>query len=213
MLVNELSDGIEIDQVLLVREAERRQRRDGGEYLRLQLGDRTGAVVCMVWEELAGIEELACAGARGARARALHRAPALRPADQPARSRRGRARQLRARGPARRPRARGRADGGRGARAARHDPGAASADAAGARVRRGLGAVGRLPRRAGGQVLPPGLPPRAARALPRRGPGGERDQRDLRGHRPRRGGHGRAAARHRQARGLHRAMRAIRSST
>ncbi|HEY5045259.1 MAG TPA: HD domain-containing protein [Solirubrobacteraceae bacterium] len=63
MLVNEFSDGIEIDQVLLVREAERRQRRDGGEYLRLQLGDRTGAVVSMVWEELEGTEELARAGA------------------------------------------------------------------------------------------------------------------------------------------------------
>ncbi len=63
MLVNEFSDGIEIDQVMLVREAERRQRRDGGDYLRLQLGDRTGAVVSMVWEELAGIEELARAGA------------------------------------------------------------------------------------------------------------------------------------------------------
>jgi 3'-5' exoribonuclease len=63
MLVNEFSDGVEIDQVLLVREAERRQRRDGGEYLRLHLGDRTGAVVSMVWDELAGIEELARAGA------------------------------------------------------------------------------------------------------------------------------------------------------
>jgi 3'-5' exoribonuclease len=62
MLVNEFSDGVEIDQVLLVRETERRQRRDGGEYLRLHLGDRTGAVVCMVWEELEGIEELARAG-------------------------------------------------------------------------------------------------------------------------------------------------------
>jgi 3'-5' exoribonuclease len=62
MLLNELSDGMEIDQVLLVREAERRQRRDGGDYLRLQLGDRTGAVVCMVWEELVEIEELALAG-------------------------------------------------------------------------------------------------------------------------------------------------------
>jgi 3'-5' exoribonuclease len=63
MLVSEFSDGMEIDQVLLVREAERRQRRDGGAYLRLQLGDRTGAVVSMVWEELEGIEELARAGA------------------------------------------------------------------------------------------------------------------------------------------------------
>jgi 3'-5' exoribonuclease len=58
VLLNELTDGIEIDQVLLVREAERRQRRDGGEYLRLLLGDRTGAVPCMVWEELGEIEEL-----------------------------------------------------------------------------------------------------------------------------------------------------------
>jgi len=63
MLVNELSDGAEIDQVLLVREAERRQRRDGGDYLRLQLGDRTGALACMVWDELAKVEALARAGA------------------------------------------------------------------------------------------------------------------------------------------------------
>jgi 3'-5' exoribonuclease len=62
MLLNELIDGTEIDQVLLVREAERRQRRDGGEYLRLQLGDRTGAVACMVWEDLVEVGELARAG-------------------------------------------------------------------------------------------------------------------------------------------------------
>ncbi|HXR28066.1 MAG TPA: HD domain-containing protein [Solirubrobacteraceae bacterium] len=63
MLLNELSDGIEVDQVLLVREVERRRRRDGGEYLRLLLGDRTAAVVCMVWDELAQAEELARQGA------------------------------------------------------------------------------------------------------------------------------------------------------
>ncbi len=63
MLLSELTDGAEIDQVLLVREAERRERRDGGEYLRLQLGDRSGAVVCMVWEELAEAHELAQTGA------------------------------------------------------------------------------------------------------------------------------------------------------
>src|SRR5437879_6899289 len=62
MLLNELTDGMEVDQVLLVRESERRQRRDGGDYLRLQLGDRTGAVTCMVWEELPEVEELARAG-------------------------------------------------------------------------------------------------------------------------------------------------------
>src|ERR1700716_1328862 len=63
MLLNELTDGMEIDQVLLVRESGRRRRRDGGDYLRLQLGDRTGAVACMVWEELGEAEELASAGA------------------------------------------------------------------------------------------------------------------------------------------------------
>jgi 3'-5' exoribonuclease len=62
MLLNELTDGMEVDQVLLVREADRRQRRDGGEYLRLLLGDRTGAVPCMVWEELGEVQELAKAG-------------------------------------------------------------------------------------------------------------------------------------------------------
>ncbi|HEX3509728.1 MAG TPA: HD domain-containing protein [Solirubrobacteraceae bacterium] len=62
MLLNELSDGAEVDQVLLVRQAERRARRDGGQYLRLQLGDRTGAVVCMVWEDLEEAGELARTG-------------------------------------------------------------------------------------------------------------------------------------------------------
>jgi 3'-5' exoribonuclease len=62
MLVNELSDGIEIGQVLLVRGIERRSRRDGGDYLRLQLGDRTGAVVAMVWEDLPETEQLASPG-------------------------------------------------------------------------------------------------------------------------------------------------------
>jgi len=62
MLVNELTDGSELDHVLLVREIERRQRRDGGAYLRLQLGDRTGAVACMVWEDLEETEAVARAG-------------------------------------------------------------------------------------------------------------------------------------------------------
>jgi 3'-5' exoribonuclease len=62
MLLNELIDGMEIDEVLLVRGSERRQRRDGGDYLRLSLGDRTGALVCMVWDELGETEELAPAG-------------------------------------------------------------------------------------------------------------------------------------------------------
>ncbi len=62
MFVNELTDGVELDQVLLVREAERRPRRDGGDYLKLLLGDRTGVLACMVWEEIEEVEALARAG-------------------------------------------------------------------------------------------------------------------------------------------------------
>ena len=61
-----------------------------------------------------------------------------------------------------------------------------------------------LPPRARGQALPPGLRPRAARALADRRAGRQRVRRVVPGHRPRRRGHRRAAARHRQARGLHR---------
>ena len=63
MSLNELSDGMEIDQVLLVREVERRRRRDGGDYLRLLLGDCTAAVACLVWEDVEAVERLAPAGA------------------------------------------------------------------------------------------------------------------------------------------------------
>jgi 3'-5' exoribonuclease len=62
VLINELTDGMEIDQVLLVRQLERRPRRDGGDYLRLLLGDRTGAVPTMVWEGLEQAEALARSG-------------------------------------------------------------------------------------------------------------------------------------------------------
>jgi 3'-5' exoribonuclease len=63
MLVRELCDGQEIDQVLLVREREVRTKRDGAQFLRLTLGDRTGAVSAMIWEGVAELLELCCAGA------------------------------------------------------------------------------------------------------------------------------------------------------
>ena len=56
MFVRELTDGCEIDQVLLVRAVEVRQKRDGKEFLRLSLGDRTGCVTAMIWD---GVRELA----------------------------------------------------------------------------------------------------------------------------------------------------------
>jgi 3'-5' exoribonuclease len=52
MSLRELIEGSDVDRVLLLRRVERRERRDGQEYLRLALGDRTGAVRAMVWEEV-----------------------------------------------------------------------------------------------------------------------------------------------------------------
>jgi 3'-5' exoribonuclease len=62
VLVRDLQHGSDLDQVLLVREADRRQRRDGGEFLKLILGDRTGGVPAMVWDEVAQALELCRAG-------------------------------------------------------------------------------------------------------------------------------------------------------
>ncbi len=57
MLVNQLTDGQEVDQVLLVRERELRAKRDGGQYLKLGLADRSGSVSAMIWDDVS-----ACAG-------------------------------------------------------------------------------------------------------------------------------------------------------
>ena len=63
MLVNQLTDGQEVDQVLLVRERELRSKRDGGEYLKLGLADRTGSVSAMVWDGVAALAPVSEAGA------------------------------------------------------------------------------------------------------------------------------------------------------
>ena len=62
MEVRQFVDGCEVAQPLLVREVELRARRDGGEYLRVLLGDRTGSVPAMVWEEVGEARELCPAG-------------------------------------------------------------------------------------------------------------------------------------------------------
>jgi 3'-5' exoribonuclease len=63
VLVKELTDGAEVDQVLLVREVELRRRRDGTEYLRLSLADRSGVVGAVVWDGVADCSQHARAGA------------------------------------------------------------------------------------------------------------------------------------------------------
>ncbi|GAC1485520.1 MAG: HD domain-containing protein [Solirubrobacteraceae bacterium] len=49
--------------MLLVRDLETRSKSDGSEYLRVTLGDRSGKVVAMVWENLAERRELLAVGA------------------------------------------------------------------------------------------------------------------------------------------------------
>ena len=62
MFVRELVDGTEVDQVLLVKRVERRERRDGQSYLRLTLGDRTGSVRAMVWDDVESYAEVLADG-------------------------------------------------------------------------------------------------------------------------------------------------------
>jgi 3'-5' exoribonuclease len=50
MKVREFEDGQAVVAVLLVRELEQRRKRDGAEYLRLVLGDRSGTVPAMLWD-------------------------------------------------------------------------------------------------------------------------------------------------------------------
>jgi 3'-5' exoribonuclease len=62
MQVREFFEGCDLAQVLLVREAEPRSRRDGGEYLRLMLGDRTGSVPAVIWEGVPEARQLCVPG-------------------------------------------------------------------------------------------------------------------------------------------------------
>jgi 3'-5' exoribonuclease len=60
--VREFSDGCEVAQPLLVRDVEVRSRRDGGEYLKALLGDRTGSVPAVIWDEVQRARELCIPG-------------------------------------------------------------------------------------------------------------------------------------------------------
>ncbi len=62
MEVRQFADGCEVSQPLLVRDVELRQRRDGGEYLKLLLGDRTGSVPAVIWDEVATAREVCVPG-------------------------------------------------------------------------------------------------------------------------------------------------------
>jgi len=62
MFVRELQDGSEVEQALLVREVEVRSRRDGAEYLKVVLGDKSGTVPAMVWDGVTEVRALCEAG-------------------------------------------------------------------------------------------------------------------------------------------------------
>ncbi len=62
MQVREFVDGCEVAQVLLVRESELRSRRDGGEYLKVTIGDRTGSVQAVIWDGVGDARELCVPG-------------------------------------------------------------------------------------------------------------------------------------------------------
>jgi len=48
-LVSDWHDAAAVDAVLLVREVERREKRDGSPFLRLVLGDRSGTIGAVMW--------------------------------------------------------------------------------------------------------------------------------------------------------------------
>ena len=50
--VRDLADGQEVNEVFVVRAHTRRQRRNGDPFLKLQLGDMSGAVEAVVWDEV-----------------------------------------------------------------------------------------------------------------------------------------------------------------
>jgi 3'-5' exoribonuclease len=62
VLVRDFTDGQDLDLVLLVREVEVRRKRDGEEFLKITLADRSGAVGAMVWEGVAQVRELCVHG-------------------------------------------------------------------------------------------------------------------------------------------------------
>src|SRR5690349_24306748 len=60
--LRELSDGDEVTGAFVVRERERRQKRNGEHYLRVVLADKTGTVPAVAWEGVAECFEICAPG-------------------------------------------------------------------------------------------------------------------------------------------------------
>ena len=52
LLVRDLANGQEVNSIFVVRSHSQRQRRDGESFIKLQLGDVTGSVEAVVWDEV-----------------------------------------------------------------------------------------------------------------------------------------------------------------
>ena len=62
VFVRELADGTRVESAFLVRDVARRQKKNGDAFLKLQLGDVTGAVEAVVWDEIEAAAEAAAPG-------------------------------------------------------------------------------------------------------------------------------------------------------
>jgi 3'-5' exoribonuclease len=60
--LRELSDGDQVSGAFVVRERERRQKRNGEDFLRVVLGDRTGTVPAIAWDDVAECFEVCAPG-------------------------------------------------------------------------------------------------------------------------------------------------------
>ena len=61
-LLRELSDGDQVSGAFVVRERERRQKRNGEDFLRVVLADRTGTVPAIAWDGVAECFEICAPG-------------------------------------------------------------------------------------------------------------------------------------------------------
>jgi 3'-5' exoribonuclease len=60
--VRDLADGQEVNEVFVVRAHSRRQRRNGEPFLKLQLGDSSGAVEAVIWDEVEALAPVCPSG-------------------------------------------------------------------------------------------------------------------------------------------------------
>src|SRR5215210_6330177 len=63
VFVRDLADGSRVESPFIVRDVTRRQKRNGDAFLKLQLGDVTGAVEAVVWDDVDAACEVASLGA------------------------------------------------------------------------------------------------------------------------------------------------------